>query len=81
MYTHTISDITMRFRCHEPEYNSMLVVFYHLPSILKSWNNLPPEIKDWPSHIILKSRFICRVDHDKVRKYYYYGPYYTLVFV
>jgi hypothetical protein len=39
---------------------------YFLPSTLKLWNSLPPEIKDCPSISILKSRLTSRVDHDKV---------------
>ena len=47
---------------------------YFLPSTLKLWNSLPPEIKDCPSLSILKSRLTSRVDHDNVPNYYYYGP-------
>ena len=51
-----------------------LYASYFLPSTLKLWNSLPPEIKDCPSISILKSRFTSRVDNDKVPKYYYYAP-------
>ena len=43
MCTHTTPDITMRFRCQEPEHH---YASYFLPSTLKLWNSLPPEIKD-----------------------------------
>jgi hypothetical protein len=59
-----------------PRTRTSLYASYFLPSTLKIWNSLLPEIKDCPSLSILKSR----VDHDNVPKYYYYGwhKYYTL---
>jgi hypothetical protein len=51
-----------------------LYASYFLPSTWKLWNSLLPEIKDYPSLSILKSRLTSRVDHDNVPKYYYYGP-------
>ena len=57
-----------------PRTRTSLYASYFLPSTLKLWNSLPPEIKDCPSLSILKSRLTSRVDHDNVPKYYYYGP-------
>ena len=57
-----------------PRTRTSLYASYFLPSNLKLWNSLPPEIKDSPSLSILKSRLTSRVHHDKVPKYYYYGP-------
>ena len=57
-----------------PRTRTSLYASYFLPSTLKLWNSLLPEIKDCPSLSILKSRPTSRVDHDKVPKYYYYGP-------
>jgi hypothetical protein len=57
-----------------PRTRTSLYASYFLPSTLKLWNSLPPEIKDCPSLCILKSRLNSRVDHDNVPKYYYYGP-------
>jgi hypothetical protein len=57
-----------------PRTRTSLYASYFLPSTLKLWNSLPPEIKDSPSLSILKSRLTSRVHHDKVPKYYYYGP-------
>ena len=57
-----------------PRTRTSLYASYFLPSTLKLWNSLPPEIKDYPSLSILKSRLTSRVDHDNVPKYYYYGP-------
>ena len=92
MCTYTTLDISMRFRCQEPEHinafplprtRTSLYASYFVPSTL--CNSLPPEIKDCPSLSILKTRFTSRVDHNNVPKYYYCGPrltqYYTLVFV
>jgi hypothetical protein len=47
-----------------PRTRTSLYASYFLPSTLKIWNSLPPEIKDCPSLSILKSRLTCRVDHD-----------------
>ena len=57
-----------------PRTRTSLYASYLLASTLKLWNSLPPEIKDCPSISILKSKLTSRVDHDKVPKYYYYGP-------
>jgi hypothetical protein len=57
-----------------PSIRTSLYASYFLPSTLKLWNSLPPEIKDCPSLSILKSRLTFRVEHDNVPKYYYYGP-------
>ena len=57
-----------------PRTRTSLYASYFLPSTLKLWNSLPPEIKDCPSPSILKSRLTSRVDHDNVPKYYHYGP-------
>jgi hypothetical protein len=57
-----------------PRTRTSLYASYFLPSTLKLWNSLPPEIKDSPSFSILKSRLTSRVHHDIVPKYYYYGP-------
>ena len=52
-----------------PRTRTSLYASYFLPSTLKLWNSLPPEINS-----ILKSRLTSREDHDNVPKYYYYGP-------
>jgi hypothetical protein len=57
-----------------PRTRTSLCASYFLLSTLKLWNYLPPEIKDWPSLSILKYILTSRVDHDKIPKYYYYGP-------
>ena len=57
-----------------PRTRTLLYASYLLPSTLKLWNSLPPEIKDSPSLSILKSILTSRVHHDIVPKYYYYGP-------
>jgi hypothetical protein len=57
-----------------PRTRTSLCASYFLQSTLKLWNYLPPEIKDWPSLSILKYILTSRVDHDKLPKYYYYGP-------
>ena len=57
-----------------PRTRTSLYASYLLASTLKLWNSLPPEIKDCPSISILKSKLTSRVDHDKIPKYYYYGP-------
>jgi hypothetical protein len=57
-----------------PRTRTSLYASYFLPSTLKLWNSLPPDIKDCPSLSILKSRLTSRVDHDNVPKYYYDGP-------
>ena len=57
-----------------PRTRTSLYASYFLPSTLKLWNSLPPEIKDSPSLSILKSRLTSRFHHDIVPKYYYYGP-------
>ena len=51
-----------------PRTRTSLHASYVLPSTLKLWNSLPPEINS-----ILKSRLTSRDDHDNVPKYYYYG--------
>ena len=51
-----------------PRTRTLLYASYLLPSTLKLWNSLPPEIS------ILKSILTSRVHHDIVPKYYYYGP-------
>ena len=45
-----------------------LYTSFVLPSTLKLWNSLPPEIKDCPSFSILNSRLTSRVDHNNVPK-------------
>jgi hypothetical protein len=57
-----------------PRTRTSLYASYFLPSTLKWWNSLPPEIKDCPSLSILKSRLTSIVEHDNVPKYLYYGP-------
>jgi hypothetical protein len=57
-----------------PRTRTSLCASYFLLSTLKLWNYLPPEIKDWPSLSTLKYILTSRVDHDKIPKYYYYGP-------
>ena len=57
-----------------PRTRTSLYASYFLPSTLKLWNSLPPEMKDSPSLSILKSRLTSRFHHDIVPKYYYYGP-------
>ena len=52
-----------------PRTRTSLYASYFLPSTLKLWNSLPPEINS-----ILKFRLTSRDDHDNVPKYYYYGP-------
>ena len=60
--------------CPLPRTQTSLYASYFLPSTLKLWNSLPPEIKVSPSLSILKSILTSRVHHDIVPKYYYYGP-------